>query len=274
LQRGAVPGRLVKQSLNFGNAVSGDLYFPTNVAGTDRRLPVFVWLHPISIAHGYVAGYHRGEAPHLALTRSGSAVFAFDQIGNGARIEEARDFYHRYPQWSLLGKGVADTRAAVDALCSHPHIDPAQIYLAAFGTGSWLALHAAALDERVAGVVAVGGITPWRLDTPDSGTGGIARWSRWLPLLPRLGAFVGHEARIPYDVHEILAAIAPRPVLLIVPGLDYGVSLESLRLAVTQARPVYELLGAPQQLVLQKTDDYNHFSPELVWCLCGVETLP
>lgn len=274
LRRDTPPDRLVKESLNFGNYITGDLYYPTNVAGTTRQLPAFVWLHPLSVSHGYVAGYHRGETPHLALTRSGYAVFAFDQIGNGARIEEVRDFYERYPNWSLLGKTVADTRAAVDVLQAHRHIDPDQIYLTGYGTGALAALHAAALDDRVAGVIVVGGITPWRFDTVASGTGGVGRWSRALPWLPRLAAFIGEESRIPYDVPELLALIAPRPVQLITPGIDYQTNLESLRQAVHDARRVFAWLGAPQALVFQKTESYNHFSPELVWCLCGVETIP
>jgi dienelactone hydrolase len=274
LRRDTPPARLVKESLSFGNYVTGDLYYPTNVAGTTRQLPAFVWLHPLSVSHGYVAGYHRGETPHLALTRSGYAVFAFDQIGNGARIEEVRHFYRRYPNWSLLGKTVADTRAAVDVLRGHRHVDPDQIYLTGYGTGALAALHAAALDDRVAGAIVVGGITPWRLDTAASGTGGVARWSHALPWVPRLAAFIGNESLIPYDVPELLALIAPRPVQLITPGIDYQTNLESLRLAVHEARRVFTWLGAPQSLVLQKTDSYHHFSPELVWCLCGVETLP
>ena len=201
-------------------------------------------------------------------------MFAFDQIGNGNRVEEIRYFYARYPQWSLLGKMVADAQAALDALRNHPHVDPAQIYLAGYGTGALVALHAGALDPRVAGVMAVAGVTPLRLDTSTSGTGGVARWSHWLPLLPRLGTFRGAESHIPYDVHDLLALLAPRPVLLITPGLDCQTNLDHLRLAVAEARRVFELLGAPGNLKLQKTDDYNHFSPELVWCLCGAETVP
>lgn len=274
LQRADPPARVVKESLNFGNYLAGDLYYPTNVAGTERRLPVFVWLHPISVSNGYMAGYFRNEAPHLALTRSGYAVFAFDQIGHGGRLEEAGEFYRRYPRWSLLGKTVADTRAAVEVLRGHPRADPEQIYLLGYGTGAMAALVAGALDERVAGVLAVNGLMPLRLDTRERGTGGVARWAQWLPLLPRLGAFVGAEAHIPCDWHEVMALLAPRPLLVITPGVDYQSRFEDLRRAVDAARPAFALLGAPQNLVFQRTEDYHHFNPELIWCLCGVETIP
>lgn len=273
LNRDSPPAMLTKQSLNFGNYLAGDLYYSTNVVGTGRRLPAILWLHPISVSNGYVAGYHRGEPPHLTMARTGYAVFAFDQIGSGSRVAEVREFYRRYPNWSLLGRTVADARAAVDALRTHPHVDPDQIYVVGYGSGAWAALFTTALDERVAGVITVGGLTPFRADTEDKGTGGVARWSHWLPLLPRLGPFVGEEARIPCDVEELLALVAPRPALVITPRIDYQSSFPDLRASVTAVRNVYSLLGAPETLVFQRSDDYNHFTPDLIWCLCGAETV-
>ena len=273
LGRGETPAGLVKESLSFGNYLAGDLYYPAAARPTERRLPVFVWLHPVSVPNGYVAGYYRGEQPWAALARSGYAVFAFDQIGTGTRLREVQEFYRRYPRWSLLGCSVRDTRAAVDTVRQHPRVAPDQVYLLGYGTGGMVALHAAALDDRVAGVISVAGFTPMRRDTVAQGTGGLARWSDWLPLLPRLGAFVGHEARVPYDLHELLALVAPRSALIITPGIDYQSSFPDLKESVAAARRVYARHGAPEKLVFQRTDDYKRFAPELLWCLCGVETI-
>ena len=46
------------------------------------------------------------------------ATFAFDQIGSGTRVAEAKGFYAQHPHWSLLGKMVADTRAALASHCT------------------------------------------------------------------------------------------------------------------------------------------------------------
>ncbi|HNU51654.1 MAG TPA: alpha/beta fold hydrolase [Verrucomicrobiota bacterium] len=273
LNRATPPSWLHKESLNFGNAVTGDLYHRTNVLGTDRRLPVLIWLHPISVSHGYTAGYFRGEQPHVSLARSGCAVFAFDQIGNGSRIAEVRDFYRRYPRWSLLGKTVADVRAAVDALERHPRVDPAQIFLVGYGVGGWVAMHAAAVDSRVAGVVSLAGALPLRADGPGKPSSALATVSRLYPLAPRLGTFVGREDQMPYTDAELMALIAPRPLLVITPGLTDRSEFDELRSCVEEARQVYARLGAGEALVFQRTDDYHRFSPELIWCLCGVETV-
>ena len=101
----------------------------------------------------------------------------------------------------------------------------------------------------------------------------MARWSRWVPWLPRLGAFVGNEARIPYDLPDLLRLVAPRTALIITPGIDSQAVLAEVQRGVTAARATYAFLGRPESLVLQRTDDYNHFSPDLIWCLCGVETI-
>lgn len=262
LGRGTTPAGLQKRALNFGNYVAGDLYFPTNADRAGGKLPVVIWLHPLSTAQGYVPGYRRGDAPHLALTRLGCAVLAFDQLGHGSRIEEVRDFYLRYPHWSLLGKMVEDTLAAVEAMQRVDFVDPRRVWLLGYGLGGAVALHAAALDDRVAGVVSVAGFTPMRTDTLDRGTGGLARWSGWLPLQPRLGVFIGEETRVPYDYHEVLAMMAPRPALIFAPKIDTQATLSEVRGCVAEAGKVYELLWAKDNLQFVELDDYNHFSPE------------
>jgi pimeloyl-ACP methyl ester carboxylesterase len=261
LGRATLPAGLAKRSLNFGNYVTGDLYFPTN-ADRGGKLPVVIWLHPVSVSHGYCAAYKRGDNPHLALARLGCAVFAFDQIGNGTRLEEVRNFYGRYPRWSLLGKHIEDTLAAVEALNKVEFIDPKRVWLLGYSTGGMAALHAAALDERIAGVVSVAGFTPMRTDTLDKGTGGLARWSVWMPLLPKLGAFIGHENRVPYDYPEVLGMIAPRPALIFAPRIDHQATLDDVKNCVSEAGGVYELLVAKDALKFEELDDYNHFSPE------------
>ena len=101
-----------------------------------------------------------------------------------------------------------------------------------------------------------------RVNTLATGAGGIARYSRWFPLQPRLGAFLTEESRIPYDYDEVLSMIAPRPVLVFAPRIDHHASLEDIRRCVQQAQNVFEFYGVKQNLKLFELDDYNRFSPE------------
>src|SRR5262249_32649212 len=198
------------KSASFGSNVRGDLYYP---AGTpdNAHLPVVIWLHGYSYQLGYMWVYHNDLHPILALVKAGYAVLAYDQSGFGSRMSETGPFYDRYPHWSQMGRMVEDTRAAIDALEKDNMVDPQRIYLFGYSMGATVGLYAAALDSRVKGVVAICGFTPMRTDTAARGTGGVARYSQERGLIPRLGLFIGHEDRIPYDFDELLGTIAPRP---------------------------------------------------------------
>ena len=87
-----------------------------------------------------------------------------------------------------------------------------------------------------------------RTDTADRGTGGLARYSEERALLPRLGFFIGNESRLPYDFDELIATIAPRPVLVVEPTMDRATTPADVRQAVdareTGLQPVLRLRQA------------------------------
>jgi hypothetical protein len=121
-------------------------------------------------------------------------------------------------------------------------------------------LYAAALDPRIKSVVSISGFTPMRTDTADRGTGGLARYSEERALLPRLGFFIGSETRLPYDFDELIAAIAPRSVLVIEPTMDRATTPADVRQAITRARQIYELYAAGGQLTLHEPVDYTRLT--------------
>jgi pimeloyl-ACP methyl ester carboxylesterase len=152
---------------------------------------------------------------------------------------------------------VEDARAAIDALEKDSLVDAQRIYLFGYSMGGAVGLYTAALDARVKGVVSICGFTPMRTDTAARGTGGVARYSHQDGLIPRLGFFAGHEAQIPYDFHELVAAIAPRPVMVMQPQLDRDATTADVHAAVEQAKKVYSLFGASDKLALYEPWDYN-----------------
>ena len=243
--------------VSFGFGARGDLYYP---AGTPdgTRLPTVIWLHGNSYPLGYMWVYHNDLHPILALVRAGYAVLAYDQSGFGSRMSESGPFYDRYPHWSEMGRMVEDARAAVDSLSTNPLVDPDRIYLFGYSMGGTVGIYTAALDARVNGVVSICGFTPMRTDTMDRGDGGVGRYSQERGLIPRLGLFIGHEALIPYDFHELLGAIAPRPVLVVQPQLDRDAAPAEVHAAVEQARKVYALYGADTRLGLDEPWKSGH----------------
>jgi pimeloyl-ACP methyl ester carboxylesterase len=246
----------VSRSLNFGYNVRGDLYYPANTAA-HAKLPVVIWLHGYSYSLGYMWGYHNDLHPILALVEAGYAVLAYDQSGFGSRMGEAAAFYDRYPHWSQMGRMVEDARAALDALEKDSLVDPARMYVFGYSIGGTVGIYTAALDPRVAGLVSISGFTPMRTDTADRGTGGVARYSHERGLIPRLGFFVGHEDRIPYDFDDLIAGMAPRPSMIVEPQLDRDGNPADVHAAIDRARAAYTLKGASASLALSEPWDYT-----------------
>jgi dienelactone hydrolase len=248
----------------FGDQLFGYLYYPLNDRGSplSAKMPVVIYLHEFDYSKGFNS-YHQVESLFQNIAAEGYAVFAFDMLGFGNRIEEATRFYDRYPHWSKMGKMVVDVRGAVDALRNMDGIDRDRIFVAGYSLGAKVGLYAAALDDRIAGVISVAGFTPLRLSTAEKGIEGVRTYSHLHGLLPRLGFFVGNEAQIPYDYHEVLACIAPRPVLVIAPAMDKDAVAGDVRRCVDEARKVYRLSSATDRIELFTPNDYNRFSTEM-----------
>jgi cephalosporin-C deacetylase-like acetyl esterase len=247
----------------FGDYLYGDLYYPKTARETapSQRLPVVIWLHPYSYNSGYGSAA-RGRTPAVELARLGYAMFAFDQIGFGTRVEEGRGFYQRYPHWSLMGRMVADVRAAIDALSNLDCIDPERIYCVGYSMGATVGLHAAALDPRIKGVVSVCGFSPFRCSTPakEKANAILAKYSHLHGLMPQLGFFLDSPKRVPYDFHEVLGLVAPRPLMVVAPELDWDNVQADVRDCVKEAGKVYKLLGAQDNLHLFATYDINRWT--------------
>jgi len=254
---------LTSDDVVFGEYLNADIYRPSISKLGNRKLPAILWLHPLNNSRGYVASYRRGEQAFRRMAEAGYAVFAFDQTGHGRRIEETEHFYDHHPDWSILGKMVRDAQHALDVMEEVEFIDTDQVYIVGYAMGALVAQHLAALDDRPAGVVSVCGPPPFRLDRNVAETGGIARWAQHTMWLPKLGYFVGEEARVPYDVHELIAAAAPKPYCVVAPTLDREAKLSHVQHAVGSARQVYEAMGAEDNLTILSPDTYNHFDPEM-----------
>lgn len=256
----------------FGDYLFGYLYYPKDEKGDlkNEKSPVVIYLHEYDYSKGFSANYQRDvEILFQSIVDRGCAVFSYDMIGFGNRIEEGTRFYNRYPHWSKMGKMVVDVKGAVDALANIDFIDSSKIFVAGYTLGAAVGLYAAALDDRIAGVVSIAGFTPMRLNTPDRGTEGIKAYSHLHGLIPRLGFFAGNESRIPFDFHEILACIAPKPVLVIAPLMDKDAHPEDIQKCVEQAGKIYSLYNTSESIELFTPDDYNRFSDEMREKMCG-----
>ena len=240
----------------------GYLHIPKTSEGAlktreNGRIPVVIFLHE----YAYSTGFGRRSAGFIEQYLSaGFAVLTLDMIGFGTRIEEGTFFYDRYPSWSKMGKMVADVRAAVDALGDLEILDQSQLYLSGYSLGGTVALLTASLDDRIAGLAVSSAFTPLR--TASEHVEGLRAYSHLHGLMPRLGFFEKEPTRLPVDFPDVIAAIAPNPILILAPQLDRHADIENIRTGLDPVRQAYQVSGAAEEITVEYPMEVNRLSLE------------
>lgn len=202
----------------------------------------------------------------LHLVNRGFVTVTYDAICFGERHDaasghygDAIPFYRRYPQWSLLGKMIWDMSWVVDYLQTLDFVDASRIGSVGHSHGGITTLFAMAFDERIRAGASNCGFDTFRID------GNTWRWSHATALMPRLGFYVkspyinmdfyravpdSEVIYTPFEMHEMLSLIAPRPLFLSTSDEDFVFPNGgwSARQALARIEPVYELLGAREHL--------------------------
>ena len=214
----------------------------------------------------------------LHLVQRGFVTFTYDALCFGERHDpasghygDAIPFYRKHPRWSLMGKMVWDLQRAIDYLSTLDFVDASRIGSIGHSHGGYTSFFAAALDDRIKAVVSNCGFDTFRLD------GNTWRWSHATALMPRLGFYVSNPRinmdlyravpdsgviDVPFEMHEVLALIAPRPLLLSTSDEDFVFPNGgwSARRAIARLKPVYDLLGAGENLSSYFFDGGHNFT--------------
>lgn len=253
---------------SFGDHLPVRVYFPKNKQGEieNKKYPVVIYLHEYAHSTGYSKGYnkHNGSpSNHLMFEEflsNGYAVVAFDMFGFGTRMEEAVDFYQRHPTWSKMGRMVSDVQSVLDGLEQIENVDTSRVFALGNTLGGAVGVYSAALDERIKALVSVAGFSPYRTSTSQYES--IRNMSHLHGLMPRLGLFAEVPQDVPVDFSEILACIAPRPMMVIAPTLDRYTDSSALNNSISASKNVYRLLRDEDGLKLYQPKDINRLSPE------------
>lgn len=183
----------------------------------ESPMPAMIVLHQTQSpgkqeAVGMVGDPQMAFAPELVAR--GYICIAPDVIGFGERIPEGTDPYHdsnafyvKHPKWSYFGKMIWDFQQVVNYLESLPEVDPQRIGSIGHSHGAYGTIMCSLFEPRIAAAAASCGFTTLRSDPrPD-------RWSHLTALLPSLGFYVDDIATAPFDWHEVIGCLAPRPYL-------------------------------------------------------------
>ncbi len=257
---GSYVRRYITYASEPGCRVPAYLLIPRDVLKGKRKVPAILCLHPTNnvIGHGTVVGL--GGAPNrgyaLELAQRGYVTLA-----------PSYPLLAKYqPDLKKLGwesgtlKAVWDNMRGLDLLAALSFVDGSKMGAIGHSLGGHNSVYTAVFDDRLKVIVSSCGLDSYL----DYYNGDERNWQPergWCQTryMPRLADYRGRLAEIPFDFHEMIAALAPRYVLIIAPKKDSNFRADSVDRIVAAARPIYKLLGHEERLMVEHPDCGHDF---------------
>ena len=176
-----------------------------------------------------------------------------------------------WPNLSKLGyvsgtmKAIWDNSRGLDLLSELPYVDASRGFGAiGHSLGGHNSIYTACFDDRITVLSSSCGFDSY-LDYYD---GDVGRWyfgQGWCQIryMPRLSNYRGRLEQIPYDFHELLGVLAPRPMFVNAPLHDGNFRWRSVDECAAAARPVYKLLGGDGNLIVEHPDSDHNFPGDM-----------
>lgn len=230
---------------------------------TQRFFPAMLCLHgTCREGKEYCLGWRTpNRAYAVELARRGYVVLCPDCITFGERIlpgssaGDSTSFYKKYPEWSIWGKMLWDNQRAIDFLETLDFIEPHKMGVIGHSLGGEAALWLSAFDSRV--VVTVGS----GLDVKASAIYAFLK-SYSFVYAPKFTRYFGEYRTPPFETHELMSLIAPRPLLSIMGNSDPLVPhCEYFSIMIHKLSQVYKLFGKENNLTYLLHGDGHNTSP-------------
>lgn len=156
------------------------------------------------------------------------------------------------PDWRALGyesgsmKAIWDNMRALDVLETLPFVAPGPVGSVGHSLGGHNSVYTAVFDARIGVVVSSCGLDSY-VDYKD---GDLTGWTsdRYMP---RLKDYMDCLEDIPFDFHDLVATLAPRPCLIFAPYDDSNFKWQSVDAVAQAARRVYALYGVDGLLMVE-----------------------
>ena len=262
---GSYVRRLVTYASEPRSRVPAYLLIPKRALSGELRAPGVLCLHPTDakVGHGVVVGLggkaNRHYAAELAERGFVTIAPAYPLLAN------------YQPDVAALGyvsgtmKAIHDNRRALDLLETLPFVKPGEYAAIGHSLGGHNAVYTAMFEPRIKVIVSSCGLDSYR----DYKGGDIRGWTS-TRYMPRLLQWKDRLHELPIDFPEIIAALAPRHVLISAPVGDDNFSSASVDRVVAAARPVFELHKATDNLAVLHPDcghDFPDASREAAYAL-------
>jgi dienelactone hydrolase len=262
VDRGSYVRRLLTYASEPGSRVPTYLLVPKAALQEGAKTPAVLCLHPTDdqLGHKVIVGLggkaNRQYAHELAERGFVTLAPAYPLLAN------------YQPDLGALGyesgtmKAVWDNIRGLDLLETLPFVKAGAYGAIGHSLGGHSAVFTAAFDERITAIVTSCGLDSFL----DYYGGNPAVWQAgkgWTSTryMPRLARYAGRLAEIPFDFHELIAALAPRTCLISAPMADSNFQWKSVAELSKAARTVFELHGVPGNLQVQHPD-CGHDFPE------------
>lgn len=167
----------------------------------------------------------------LELAERGFVTIAPDYPSFG---EHEYDFNQEAGYSSGSMKAIWDNIRAVDLLETMPEVDDGRIGCIGHSLGGHNAIFTAVFEPRIKVIVSSCGFTSLAEDDIPSWTG-----PRYMPKIA--SDFKNDVTRVPFDFHELIASLAPRPFLACVAEKDDDFSASGVRDVMQVANNIYRL---------------------------------
>jgi len=252
-------GTYIRRAITYasepGSRVPAYLLIPKQLLGnTSTKAPAVLCLHPTDnvigckVVVGLGGKEHRQYAAELAERGYVTLAPAYPLLAD------------YQPDVTGLGyvsgtmKAIWDNVRGLDLLDSLPYVQSGNYAAIGHSLGGHNSVYTAVFDERIKAVVSSCGLDSFA----DYKGGDITGWTS-TRYMPRLAQFKGRASETPFDFDELLAALAPRPVMLSAPLHDANFNAASVDRIATTARAVYALHGTPGSLVVEHPDSEHDF---------------
>jgi len=257
--------RLISYSSEPGSRVPAYLLIPKSVLAGKTKAPAVLCLHGTNnvVGHGAVVGL--GETPNrnyaTELAQRGYVTLA----PNYPLLAKYQPDIEALGWESGTLKAVWDNIRGLDLLESFDFVERERGFATiGHSLGGHNSVYTAVFDDRLKVIVSSCGLDSYL----DYYQGKEANWfpqKGWCQTryMLKLADYRGRLEEIPFDFHEMIAALAPRRVLIIAPLKDSNFRHESVDRVVKAARPIFELLGRSDDLLVKHPDCEHDFPAEM-----------